>query len=89
MQDWNGREIKVGSIVRHAYEPASKGYHSHRFAGTAMVRSIMSSCCDVAIATRGGSTIYLGCLLEVVDTPHTTAPYIVPGAGPYREPVRT
>ena len=95
LTDWHGREIKVGDMVRHAYEPIppdqntrfGRGYHCHSFAGTASVKEI---CGRVLILGRAtfGSSVYLGSLLEVVTGDAGGGGYIIPLAGPYREPDR-
>ena len=89
--DWHGREIKVGDVVQHAYEPlppdqrSGLGYHLHGFAGTATVAEI---CGRVVILGRTvfGSNIFLGSLLEVVSGDKqrggTLFPWLAPTANP-------
>lgn len=97
MKDWNGKAIKVGDLVRHAYEPwkagtasppSGVGYHSHFFAGAAKVVEEVNDTC-VRIEQHGNyAPVFLGALLEVVPSREhaVMTPYIVPLAGPYMEP---
>lgn len=89
--DWHGREIKLGDTVRHAYEAAApdqrdlsgRGYHCHYFAGTGEVVGRFGRVVEIKSPVLG-SKVFLGSLLEVVDG--SRGGYIVPLAGPYREP---
>jgi hypothetical protein len=86
MKDFSGKEIKVGSLVRHAYEPwpANKagerglGYHYHHFSGTAEVVEMVGENCVRVFSAVRMIPVYLGCLLEVVpDTAYAvTRPYL-------------
>lgn len=86
MKDYSGTEIKVGSRVRHAYEPwpgnksgePGLGYHYHYFAGTAEVVEIVGENCVRVHSAVRMIPVFLGCLLEVVpNAGHaTTVPYL-------------
>lgn len=90
--DFNGREIKVGDIVTHAYEPippdatwSPGGYHHHYFAGTAEVVEI-NKIVLILRRTVGGTDVRLASLCQVIEPAGGGWTYAVPLAGPYREP---
>ncbi|CUW41110.1 conserved protein of unknown function [Magnetospirillum sp. XM-1] len=71
--DFNGREIKVGDIVTHAYEPippdanwSPGGYHHHYFSGTAEVIEINRTTLAL-LRTVGGPDVRLASLCQVID----------------------
>jgi hypothetical protein len=71
--DFNGREIKVGDIVTHAYEPippdatwSPGGYHHHYFAGTAEVVEI-NKIVLILRRTVGGTDVRLASLCQVIE----------------------
>lgn len=85
MKDFSGKQIRVGSLVRHAYEPwpggktgvPSHGHYYHHFSGTAEVVEIIGENCVRVHSAVKMIPVFLGCLLEVVPdvgyavtTPH-------------------
>lgn len=78
--DWKGREIKVGSIVKHRYEcldrkanigllretdpDALNGFHE--FGGSAPVIRLHEWTVEVRPTSRNQVPVYMPCMLEVV-----------------------
>lgn len=85
--DFTGREIKVGDIVRHAYQPIDPtkaprkedGLHVHLFSATGKVLEVMGHSVIVKGSSTGVVPVYLGSLLQVLDdASQATTPYLNP-----------
>ena len=74
-KDWKGQEIKVGSIVKHRYEPLPAGaltarreeaHRFHNFAGTSEVVLLHGASVEVRRTNRNHIPVHIPELLEVV-----------------------
>lgn len=70
-KDCNGREIKIGDVVKHKHEPDSVvgnecvGFHN--FAGKARVVRLFTGCVEVERHSHSQIPVYCSELVEVVS----------------------